>query len=157
MRQVLCVSAFTLMLAPALTIAADFPLNEKNTTVKFVGSKPKGKHDGGFKSVSGNASVDNNDLTSLKISLDIDTKSLYSDNDKLTKHLQSPDFFGVENNPKAKFVSTKVEKSGDNYKITGELTMLGKTKSIDFPATLAVGADGLTVSASFTIDRTQWA
>lgn len=156
MRQIICVSAFALLLAPALSIAADYPLNDKNTTVKFVGSKPKGKHDGGFRSVTGTASVDKGDLATLKISIDIDTTSLYSDNEKLTKHLKSPDFFGVESNPKAKFVSTKVEKSGDGYKITGDLTMLGKTKSINFPATLAVGADGLTITSSFTIDRTQW-
>src|SRR5207248_2317220 len=88
--------------------------------------------------------------------LDIDMNSLYTDTDKLTTHLKSPDFFGVKSNPKSKFVSTKVEKAGGDYKVTGDFTMLGKTKSITFPAKLAMTADGLSVSSAFTIDRTQW-
>ena len=150
------VTVVALILSPALASAADFPLTDKNTTITFVGSKPQGKHDGGFKTVAGTASVQNNDLTTLKITLDIDMTSLYSDNDKLTNHLKSPDFFGVKTNPKSKFVSTKVEKSGGDYMITGELTMLGKTKAITFPAKLALANTGLTLTSSFTIDRTQW-
>ena len=156
LRRIAGFAALAVMLAPVLGLAADFPLTDKNTTVKFIGSKPKGKHEGGFKAVKGTVSVKDNDPTTLKITLDIDMESLYTDNDKLTGHLKSPDFFGVKTNPKAKFVSTKVEKSGDSYKITGDLTMLGKTKEISFPAKLAVGADGLTLSSSFSIDRTQW-
>ena len=34
----------------------------------------------------------------------------------------------------ATFKSTKVEKDGAKYKVTGDLTLLGKTKSISFPA-----------------------
>jgi polyisoprenoid-binding protein YceI len=152
--RILCVSA--LVLAPVLASGADFPLTDKNTTITFIGSKPQGKHDGGFKTVSGTARVEKNDLTTLKITLDIDMTSIYTDTGKLTTHLKSPDFFAVKSNPKSKFVSTKVEKSGDEYKVTGDLTMLGKTKSITFPAKLSVGGDGLTVSSKFTIDRTQW-
>jgi polyisoprenoid-binding protein YceI len=156
LRRIVALASVAVILAPMFAIAADFPLTDKNTTVKFVGTKPNGKHEGGFKAVSGTASVKDNDATTLKISLDIDTESLYSDNDKLTAHLKSPDFFGVKTNPKAKFVSTKVEKSGDGYKITGDLTMLGKTKEVSFPAKLAVNADGVTLSSSFSIDRTKW-
>jgi polyisoprenoid-binding protein YceI len=156
MRRILCVSAFALMLAPVLAIAADFPLTKDNTTITFIGAKPKGKHEGGFKSVTGTASVDKDDLTTLKLSIDIDMDSVYSDNAMLTGHLKTADFFGVKSNPKSKFVSKKVEKAAEGYKITGDLTMLGKTKEISFPAKLAVGADGLTLSSSFTIDRTQW-
>jgi polyisoprenoid-binding protein YceI len=146
----------SLVLAPVLASAADFPLSDKNTTIKFVGAKPKGKHEGGFKKLTGTASVQNNDLTTLKITLEIDMTSLYTDTEKLTGHLKTNDFFGVKSNPKSKFATTKVEKAGDEYKITGDLTMVGETKSITFPATVAVTADGLTLSSTFTIDRTQW-
>lgn len=155
-RRIAALAVSVGLLMPLLAIGADFTLSDKNTTVKFVGTKPGGKHEGGFKTVSGSASVKDNDLTTLKISLDIDTNSLYTDDPKLTAHLKSADFFDVKTNPKAKFVSTKVEKSDDGYKITGDLTMLGKTKSITFPAKAAIGADGLTLSSTFTIDRTQW-
>jgi polyisoprenoid-binding protein YceI len=156
LRRIAVIAALAVILAPVLSIAADFPLTDKNTTIKFIGSKPNGKHEGGFKTVSGTASVKDNDPTTLKITLDIDMDSLYSDADKLTAHLKSPDFFGVKTNPKAKFVSTKVEKASDGYKITGDLTLLGKTKEISFLAKVSVNADGVTLSSSFSIDRTQW-
>ncbi|HZZ79280.1 MAG TPA: YceI family protein, partial [Gemmataceae bacterium] len=156
LRRIMACAAVAVMLAPVLGLAADYPLSGKNTTIKFVGTKPNGKHEGGFKTVTGTASVANNDPTTLKISIDIDMDSLYSDAEKLTAHLKSPDFFGVKTNPKSKFVSTSVEKTTDGYKVTGDFTMLGKTQSISFPAKIAATADGLTLSSNFTIDRTKW-
>ena len=156
MRRTLSVATLALVFVPVFALAAEFPLNEKNTTIKFTGSKPGKNHEGGFKSVSGKASVDGKDITTLKINVEIQTDSLYADDPKLTNHLKSPDFFGVKTNPTAKFASTKVEKSGSEYKITGDLTMLGKTKSITFPATISAADGAFTLSASFTIDRTQW-
>ena len=141
---------------PVLTVGADFPLSGTNTTIGFVGSKPQGKHDGGFKTVTGKATVTGTDATTLKISIDIDMNSLYSDNGKLTTHLKSADFFGVASNPKSTFESTKVEKDGADYKITGDFTMLGKKKSITVPAKISATDGSLTITSSFSIDRTQW-
>src|SRR5262245_22415633 len=153
LRRILCVTV--LILAPALAWSADFTLADKNTTITFVGTKPGGKHDGGFKGITGTASVDQGDPATLKVTLDIDMNALYSDNPKLTTHLKSPDFFNVKANPKAKFVSTKVEKAGADYKITGDLTMCGQTKPVTMTAKVAV-TSSLTLSSTFSIDRTQW-
>lgn len=150
-----CAALAMAVLATGVLMGADYPLTGTNTTIKFVGAKPNGKHEGGFKTVTGTATV-GDDLAQLKISLEIDMNSLYSDNPKLTSHLKSPDFFGVKSNPKSKFVSTKVEKDGADYKVTGDLTMLGQTKSISFPAQIAVKDGALTLSSKLTIDRTQW-
>jgi polyisoprenoid-binding protein YceI len=136
--------------------ADDFSLSAKNTTISFVGTKPGGKHDGGFKELTGSASMQNNDVTTLKITVEIDMNSLYADNGKLTNHLKSPDFFGVKTNPKSKFVSTKVEKSGDGFKITGDLTMCGKTSTLSFPAKISATGDALSITSKFGLDRTQW-
>ena len=62
----------------------------------------------------------------------------------------------MKNHPKATFKSTKIEKGDKGYTVTGELTMLGKSKPVSFPATITATADGLSVAASFAIDRTQW-
>jgi polyisoprenoid-binding protein YceI len=149
-------TAAVVMLLPLFAAAADLPLSDTNTAITFVGSKPNGKHDGGFKGIKGTASVNNGDPGTLRISLEIDMNQLHSDNPKLTNHLKSPDFFGVKSNPKAKFVTTKVEKADGDYKVTGELTMIGQTKAITFPAKVTAAGDSLTLTASFAIDRTQW-
>jgi polyisoprenoid-binding protein YceI len=142
--------------APALAQEATYPLKGDNTTIQFVGTKPNGKHEGGFKTVNGTATLRGNDLSTLKIELEIDVSSLYSDNKKLTAHLLSPDFFGVRQNPKAKFVTTKVQAGGDGVTVTGDLTLLGKTKSISFPAKVTADGESLRLSSRFRIDRTEF-
>jgi len=146
----------TLVLLSGALVGAEFTLTGKNTTITFIGTKPNGRHEGGFKTVTGTATLPGKDLTELKITLDIDVDSMYTDTPKLTAHLKSPDFFGVKSNPKAKFESTKVEKSDKGYNVTGELTMCGKTNSINFPATVSASGGELRLTARFTIDRTQW-
>lgn len=140
----------------ATTIAAaetKFVLNGQNTSIEFVGTKPGGKHEGGFKTVTGTALVGDAGAATLKISVEIETASLYSDNAKLTNHLKSPDFFGVKSNPRATFVTTKVERAGAGYTIAGDLTLLGKTKAVSFPAQIDAGAKGLNLKSTFKINR----
>ncbi|MGH9948477.1 MAG: YceI family protein [Pyrinomonadaceae bacterium] len=52
-------------------------------------------------------------------------------------HLRTADFFEVEKFPEITFKSTKVEKKGDNWIVTGDFTLKGVTKSISFPFNIA--------------------
>lgn len=155
MSRTLFATAVAVLVA-ASAGAADFPLTGKNTKVEFVGTKPGGKHTGGFADVSGKATVDGTDAASLKLDVTIATDSLYSDDAKLTAHLKAPDFFAVKDHPKATFKSTKVEKTATGYAVTGDLTLLGKTKAVTFPATVAATAAGLKLTSEFTINKGEW-
>lgn len=149
-------SAAVLVLSAGLTGAADttVALTGDNAKVTFIGSKPDGKHEGGFKKLTGKATVTDGDLTKAKFEVEIDMNSTYSDSEKLTAHLKSPDFFGVKSNPKSKFVSTKVEKAqGGGYTVTGDLTLNGQTKSLSFPATMSLADGTLKLKSDFTINR----
>ena len=131
-----------LLIAAAAAVVITLPtvarvkvaLSGDNTKITFVGTKPGGKHEGGFKSVKGGAVVSADGVS--KVAVEIDMESLFSDDPKLTAHLKSPDFFGVKTNPKSKFESTKIEKTEKGHSITGDLTLNGKTKEISFPATI---------------------
>jgi polyisoprenoid-binding protein YceI len=154
-------SLFAVAFVAAVSLTASaadtkYTLSGDNTKLTFVGKKPDGKHNGGFAKLSGSATVSGDDITTLKAEVDIDTDSLFSDNAMLTTHLKNADFFDVKNNPKATFKITKVEKSDNKYTVSGNLTMLGKTKPVSFPATITTTAEGLSVDASFVIDRTLW-
>lgn len=156
-RALLSVVVSAALLVGAATAAeTKFSLSGTNTKITFVGTKADGKHDGGFRNLTGSVTFDGADAGTLKISVDIDVNSIYSDNQMLTNHLKSGDFFNVKSHPKAKFVSTKVEKNGDGYTVTGNLTLLGKTKPVTFPATIDASSQGIKLAASFSIDRTQW-
>lgn len=151
-------SLFALILVGGLATAADqkFALTGDNTAVTFTGTKKNGKHDGGFKKLTGTATLPDGDITKLAIEATIDTDSLYSDNEGLTKHLKNPDFFGVKDNPTATFKTTKVEKADKGYTVSGELTLLGKTKPVTLPSTIEVKDGKLTLTSEFKIKRFDW-
>jgi len=151
MMTMACLLAFV-----AAAGAAEFKLTGDNTTITFVGTKPDGKHDGGFKKLTGTATLDGDDATSLKLAVEIEMTSLFSDNDMLTGHLKNADFFEVKRFPKAKFETTKVVKDGTGYKVTGKLTLRGKAVEVTFPANVSASADGVTLSSKFKIDRNDW-
>lgn len=149
-------SALVLVACATTSQAAEtkYALTGENTKLEFTGTKPGGKHDGGFKKLTGTATVADGKLD--KIEVEIDCDSLYSDDEKLTAHLKNADFFDVKNNPKATFKTTKVEKGDKTYTITGDLTMLGKTKAVTFPASVSEKDGVLSLSTAFQIDRTEW-
>ncbi len=158
MKSLLLVPAVVLAFTSGLR-ADDHKLTAENTTVKFVGSKKDGKHEGTFKKLDGTLSLDAADVTKSKLEVSIDIASITTDAEKLTNHLKGPDFFDAGRFPTAKFVSTGIQQDKekkDTYIVTGDLTMHGKTKAVTFPAT-AVSADSTTtVSGKFEINRHDW-
>jgi polyisoprenoid-binding protein YceI len=95
-------------------------------------------------SVSGNfkkfdASVKSKDETfaDAQIEFTADVKSINTDNEKRDEHLKSDDFFGADKYPQIKFKSKSFKKTGNGkYKLTGDFTMKGVTKTITLDVSL---------------------
>ncbi|MEO6589424.1 MAG: YceI family protein [Pyrinomonadaceae bacterium] len=145
---------------PAMNSSATgngLPITPENSKVEFTGSKVTGKHEGGFKQFSGNIDLVNNKAEDSKVLIDIDMNSLFTEEEKLTGHLKTADFFDVEKYPKATFVSTNIvpdtAKGADNYTITGDFDLHGTKKAITFPATITVGDADVAVKSEFSINR----
>jgi polyisoprenoid-binding protein YceI len=154
-RLLLALFAFALV-APVAT-AADHKLSGENTTLKFVGSKKDGKHEGRFPKLEGTIAVDEADKSKSKITLTIDMSALTSDNPMLTNHLKAADFFEVKKYPEAKFASTKVEVKGEHeFVVTGDLTLRGKTASITFPLKLSEKDGAPVLSGEWKLERSKW-
>ncbi|MBZ0258496.1 YceI family protein [bacterium] len=130
---------------------------QPESTISFVGSKVTGSHDGGFKTFSGEFTVVDDKPEGSSGTIKIDMNSTWADNDRLTGHLKSPDFFDVEKNPTTTFKATKIEKADDGYTVTGDLTLHGVTKAISFPAQVAIEGDSVTLQAEFFIKRFDFA
>ncbi len=135
-------------------------ITPNNATIGFVGSKVTGSHNGGFKLFKGTFEVDPAKLESSKITAEIDTNSIFTDTDRLTNHLKSPEFFDVAKFPTSTFVSTGIEAGGKDPKakdathtVTGNLTLHGVTKSISFPAKITVSGEKATLDSEFFINR----
>jgi len=102
----------------------------------FISHLGFSKMQGEFKSFDGGFEFDPNNVGASSASVTIQTASVDMDHDKLNEHLRAPDFFDVAKHPTMTFVSTKVEKTGDNTgRITGNLTMLGVTKPVTLDVT----------------------
>lgn len=133
-----------------LTIAPD------NSKVEFVAAKVTRSHNGSFKQFSGTIDLLNSDPGQSVVSISIDTTSVVTDEDQLTGHLKTPDFFDVAKFPKATFVSTKIEPdtaNGATHSVTGNFDLHGVKKSISFPATIQITPTSVSVNAEFAINR----
>ena len=136
--------------AETLTISPD------NSKVDFVAAKVTRSHNGAFKQFSGTVDLINNSAEQSVVSINIDTASVTTDDDQLTGHLKTADFFDVAKYPKATFVSTKIEAdtaNGATHTITGNFDLHGVKKSISFPATIQVNPDSVSANAEFSINR----
>lgn len=125
-----------------------------DSTIGFVGSKVTGSHDGGFESFAGTVTVTDGTVAGSAVDVVIDTTSLWSDTERLTGHLKSPDFFDVERFPTASFSSTSITPNDDGtYTVTGNLELHGVTKQISFPAAIELTDEGFHAKAEFAIKR----
>ena len=87
--------------------------------------------DGFFKDVDATIVSSKPDFSDAKITVTAQTASINTDNDKRDEHLKGPDFFDAAKNPTVTFVSKSLKKNGNNaYKVTGDLTMHGITKTV---------------------------
>ena len=118
---------------------------------------------GHFKVLSGHLHIDEQNPANSWVDAQVDASSIDTNAPNRDNHLRSPDFFDVEKYPTINFKSTKVEHAGGNeYNVTGNLTMHGVTKPVTLKAEYAgLGKDpfGLTragLSAKTRINRKDW-
>jgi polyisoprenoid-binding protein YceI len=144
------------VVAPPAAGVVPYSFSESGSQISFVGAKITGKHDGAFAKFSGKISLYGSDATKSSVRAEIDVASLSTDQEKLTGHLKTADFFDVEHFPKAVFQSTKIEiggEAGATHTVTGNLELHGVTKSLRFPALINVTGDSVTVKSEFGINR----
>lgn len=123
-----------------------------DSTIAFVGSKVTGSHDGGFKRFAGTLSVaDGKIVPPSKVTIQME--SLWADQERLTNHLKSPDFFDVANIPTAEFAVISMRETADGPEITGNLTLHGVTKSITFNPEITITDSEVSLKAEFDIMR----
>lgn len=92
-------------------------------------SKVRGQFDAYTADIEGS---DLTDLTSANISFKFDVASINTRNEDRDNHLKSADFFVVEQYPSIDFTSTSITKDGNDYKVTGDLTIKDVTKPVTF-------------------------
>ena len=160
-------------------------LNVSDSKIEWVATKVSGYHTGIVPLKNGEVYVKNGEVTGGKFVMDLANMQVSgpkgSDtarNNKLLGHLKSNDFFDVATHPEGTFDLTNVKLyTGDvvkdtndvrqedinEYKVTdpthlvsGNLTLKGITKNIEFPARITVSGNSTEAIAKFNIDRKEW-
>lgn len=85
---------------------------------------------GQFGDFTGTAHVDTANPANSRVELVIQTASIDTGVADRDAHLRSADFFDADQNKEITFVSTKVERGGEDWVITGDLTIKGVTKPV---------------------------
>lgn len=85
---------------------------------------------GEFSNVTGTVVFDPADPANSKVQASIDATTIHTRDEKRDAHLKSADFLDVEKFPTIDFVSTKIAGSGEEWKVTGDLTIHGVTKQV---------------------------
>ncbi|SFR47916.1 Polyisoprenoid-binding protein YceI [Marinobacter daqiaonensis] len=95
----------------------------------------------------------------------VQSESVFSNHEKRDEHLRKDDFLHASKYPEITFEVTDFEATGDNTgNLTGDLTLLGKTRPVTLDVTLNKAAEypigheeyTLGISASTTIKRSDW-
>src|SRR5579872_1945176 len=147
--------------------AAEYGFDKAHSHIGFSVKHILSKVLGEFKDYDGTFIFDPAKPEEGKVDVTIQAASISTDNEMRDHHLQSPDFFDAGKFPTLTFKSTSVTKGdGDNkYKVVGDLTIHGVTKSVTLDVdylgadSMPMGKDGKAVakivgfSATTTIDR----
>jgi polyisoprenoid-binding protein YceI len=87
-------------------------------------------------------------------------ESISTEDETLTGHLLSPDFFDAARHPELRFQSTEIRREGDDLIVAGELTLKGTTQPVELRGTIAgpiedpYGGSRIGLTLRATIDRT---
>lgn len=77
--------------------------------------------------------TEGDDFSKGSVELNIESGSVFTNNNDRDKHLKSADFFDAENHKELKFTSSSLTKlDDDNYKLNGILDFRGIKKQVSF-------------------------
>ena len=143
------IALFVLMLAagfflnPGFAVAEDYLIDTKNSHAFIQFKIPHLGYSwllGRFNRFDGTFTYDEKVPAASSVKVSIDTASIDSNNAERDKHLRSDDFLDAGKYPKATFVSTSFEPTGEmTATMKGNLTMHGVTRPVKIEVT-QVGA-----------------
>lgn len=116
---------------------------------------------GRFEEFEGSAHLDGEDPSRSVVRLAIRARSIRTDHDKRDEHLRGGDFLDADAHPVLAYSSTGVAPTASGFRVTGDLTVRGVTRTVvlDLEQT-GTGpgprGPGLTFTARGTLDRRDW-
>jgi polyisoprenoid-binding protein YceI len=145
-------------------VTGSYVLDPSHSRVGFVARHAMvTKVRGAFNEFEGTATIDGDDPTKSSVAITIQAASIDTRNEQRDAHLRTNDFLDLDNYPTITFTSTAIEHDGGNdFRVTGDLTIKGITKSITFPLEYQGlvkdpwGNDRIGFEGSVVVNRKDW-
>lgn len=158
MRNFIYLIPLVLTLLTTNVFSQPFSVNNEKSTIYWLGKKITGEHSGYINIVKGKMLIDNNQIIDGNFVIDMNSMTCTdiedaSMNKKLLEHLKSDDFFSTEKYPNStlEIISSTIF-SNNKSKVTGRLTIKGKTEPIVFE----VLRNNNNYKAELNIDRSKY-
>ena len=100
--------------------------SELTFSIRHMVSRVRGQ----FNAWSGSITGDLNDWESAVVDVTIDASSVDTNHERRDADLRGKDHFEVETYPTIRFKSTRIERSGDRLRMTGDLTIRDVTRPV---------------------------
>ena len=155
LRVAIAVALFVAALCPGAWASA-WALDPSATRIEFsVRNLSVARVDGTLRLASGHVTLDDEDPSRSTIEAVIDAASVDTSESKRDAHLRSADFLDVARYPTIAFRSTRIEPGdGGHWKVTGDLTLLGRTRPVLLEVERSTSEGTLpSAHATTTIDR----
>lgn len=132
MKKVLFFIVTLLVSTLAINAQSVYKLDKAHSSMSFtVVHLSMSEVDGVFKDYEATITTNKEDFSDAVIEASADLTTVSTNNKGRDGHLQKDDMFDTANHPKLTFKSTAIEKVDDkNFKVTGDLTIKGTTKSV---------------------------
>jgi polyisoprenoid-binding protein YceI len=115
-------------------IAGDYTIDPAHTRLGFSARHAMvATVRGSFHDFTGTAHIDTATPANSKVEISIVANSIDTGQQQRDDHLRSGDFFESEQYPDITFTSTDVSRDGDEWTVTGDLSIKGVTHSITVP------------------------
>jgi polyisoprenoid-binding protein YceI len=147
--------------AAALLFAAALPafaqVDAGKSSVVATSKQMNVPVDGAFRKFTAQLTFDPAKPTAGSANLSIDTDSYDLGDAEYNKQVHGKEWFDSASFPKATFVSTAIAPAGGNqYKVTGKLTIKGKSQVVTVPVAITQQGAMQTFDGALPIKRTQY-
>lgn len=135
-----------------------YKVKTDQSVIAWTGAKVTGTHSGTVAVKDGSLTFKEGVLTGGNFTIDMTsiavTDLLGDGKASLEGHLKNDDFFGVKKHPTATLVVKKAVANGSGkYDVTGDLTIKGVTKPVNFTTTVNQTGNVVTAKSDIKIDR----
>lgn len=140
----------------ATSDAPSWEIQTEASHIKFSAKQEGEAFSGEFQTFSGTIQFDPAAPETALVNISIPLSSVDAGSRDRNSTLPGKIWFSEKSFPVATFRSNEVAKIGTGFLAKGELTLKGKTLSLDLPFDLKIDGDFAVMTARVDMDRTQW-